>query len=138
MCSLAYQAGAVNTRNCVRCDFTLIVDWEGRQNQQISGLPATKCTAWHYSLPAASRVAVVQVARQTQEVLELLQAAQGFQQVTNAQRGIAARKVVNQVLHSLQRLGDVFGGVLAAEDAARSAGQVLQAVLQSVIGEFGA
>ena len=81
------------------------------------------------------RVAALQVARQTREVLELLQAAQGFRQVTNAQRDIAARKVVNQVLHSLQRLGDAFGSVLAAEDAARSAGQVLQAVLQSVIGE---
>ena len=68
-------------------------------------------------------------------MLDLLQAAQGFKQVTNAQRGIAARKVVNQVLHSLHRLGDAFGSVLSAEDSATAAGQVLQAVLQSVIGK---
>ena len=78
----------------------------------------------------------VQLDRQVQDVLGLLENAQGFRQVTNAQRGIAARKVVHQVLHSLQRLGGAFGGVLPAEEHARAAGHVLQAVLQSVIGEL--
>ena len=78
---------------------------------------------------------VLQLDRQVQEVLGLLENAQGFRQVTNAQRGIAARKVVHQVLHSLQRLGGAFAGVLPAEEHARAAGHVLQAVLQSVIGK---
>lgn len=78
---------------------------------------------------------LLQLERQIQDILGLLENAQGFRQVSSAQRGIAARKVVQQVLHSLQRLGGAFWGVLPADEHATAAGHVLQAVLQSVIGE---
>ena len=86
-------------------------------------------------MSAVTKHLMLQLDRQVQEVLGLLENAQGFRQVTNAQRGIAARKVVHQVLHSLQRLGGAFAGVLPAEEHARAAGHVLQAVLQSVVGK---
>ncbi len=39
---------------------------------------------------------------------QLLQAAEGFQKVHKAQRGIKARKVVRQCLHSLASVGGVL------------------------------
>lgn len=82
-----------------------------------------------------TNVYILQLERQVQDILGLLENAQGFRQVTNAQRGIAARKVVHQVVHSLQRLGSAFWGVLPGDEHATAAGHVLQAVLQSVIGK---
>ena len=64
----------------------------------------------------------------------LLGAAQGFRKVTSGQKGIAARRVVAQVLHSLSKLGDALGGVLPSQVYVEAAGQVLQRVLQTIVG----
>lgn len=77
---------------------------------------------------------VLQVRRQAQEVVGLLGAAQGFRKVTSGQKGIAARRVVSQVLHSLSKLGDALGGILPTQVYVQAAGQVLQHVLQTIIG----
>lgn len=76
----------------------------------------------------------LQVRRQAQEVVGLLGAAQGFRKVTSGQKGIAARRVVSQVLHSLSKLGDALGGILPTQVYVQAAGQVLQHVLQTIIG----
>ena len=78
---------------------------------------------------------MLQVDRQAREIVGLLSAANGFRQVTSGQKGIAARRVVSQVLHSLSKLGDALGGVLPSQVYVGAAGQVLQAVLETVIGE---
>ena len=75
-----------------------------------------------------------QVQRQADEIVGLLGAAQGFRQVTSGQKGIAAHRVVAQVLHSLSRLGDALSGILPSQIYVQASGQVLQAVLQTVIG----
>ena len=54
--------------------------------------------------------------------------------MTSGQKGIAARRVVAQVLHSLSRLGDALGGILPTQVYVQAAGQVLQHVLQTIIG----
>ncbi|KAL3153383.1 hypothetical protein ABBQ38_011722 [Trebouxia sp. C0009 RCD-2024] len=77
-----------------------------------------------------------QIRRQAQEVVGLLGAAQGFQKVTSGQKGIAARRVVAQVLHSLSKLGDALGGILPSQVYVQAAGQVLQHVLQTVIDDL--
>jgi hypothetical protein len=56
-------------------------------------------------------------------------------QVHVAQRGITARKVVQQVLHSLRRLGDVVRGVLPPREFVLLASSVLQALAERAIGE---
>ena len=81
------------------------------------------------------QIVILQVSRQAREVVGLLGAANGFRQVTSGQKGIAARRVVSQVLHSLSKLGDALGGVLPSRIYVQAAGQVLQAVLETVIGE---
>lgn len=78
----------------------------------------------------------LQIRRQAQEVVGLLGAAQGFRKVTSGQKGIAARRVVAQVLHSLSKLGDALGGILPSQVYVQAAGQVLQHVLETVIGEL--
>ena len=80
---------------------------------------------------------VLQVDRQAREVVGLLGAANGFRQVTSGQKGIAARRVVSQVLHSLSKLGDALGGVLPSQIYVQAAGQVLQALLETVVGRAG-
>ena len=75
--------------------------------------------------------------RQAREVVGLLSAANGFRQVTSGQKGIAARRVVSQVLHSLSKLGDALGGVLPSQIYVQAAGQVLQALLETVVGRAG-
>jgi len=77
---------------------------------------------------------LLQVDRQAREVVGLLSAANGFRQVTSGQKGIAARRVVSQVLHSLSKLGDALGGVLPSQIYVQAAGQVLQALLETVVG----
>lgn len=77
-----------------------------------------------------------QIRRQAQEVVGLLGAAQGFQKVTSGQKGIAARRVVAQVLHSLSKLGDALGGILPSQVYVQAAGQVLQHVLQTIIDDL--
>lgn len=81
------------------------------------------------------QIVTFQVSRQAREVVGLLGAANGFRQVTSGQKGIAARRVVSQVLHSLSKLGDALGGILPSRIYVQAAGQVLQAVLETVIGE---
>ena len=54
--------------------------------------------------------------------------------MTSGQKGIAARRVVAQVLHSLSKLGDALGGILPTQVYVQAAGQVLQHVLQTIIG----
>lgn len=76
----------------------------------------------------------LQIKRQAQEVAGLLGPAQGFRKVTSGQKGIAARRVVAQVLHSLSKLGDALGGILPSHVYVQAAGQVLQHVLQTIIG----
>ena len=78
---------------------------------------------------------MLQIRRQAQEVVGLLGAAQGFRKVTSGQKGIAARRVVAQVLHSLSKLGDALGGILPSQVYVQAAGQVLQHVLQTIIGK---
>lgn len=78
----------------------------------------------------------LQIRRQAQEVVGLLGAAQGFRKVTSGQKGIAARRVVAQVLHSLSKLGDALGGILPTQVYVQAAGQVLQRVLQTIIGRL--
>ena len=78
-----------------------------------------------------------QIKRQPHEVVGLLGAAQGFRKVTSGQKGIAARRVVAQVLHSLSKLGDALGGILPTQVYVQAAGQVLQHVLQTIIGRLG-
>ncbi len=77
---------------------------------------------------------LLQVDRQAREIVGLLGAANGFRQVTSGQKGIAARRVVSQVLHSLSKLGDALGGVLPSQIYVQAAGQVLQALLETVVG----
>ncbi|DBA76382.1 TPA: hypothetical protein ACH3X1_010090 [Trebouxia sp. C0004] len=77
-----------------------------------------------------------QVDRQAREVVGLLNAANGFRQVTSGQKGIAARRVVSQVLHSLSKLGDALGGVLPSQIYVQAAGQVLQALLETVVDDL--
>ncbi|KAL0042877.1 hypothetical protein WJX79_002164, partial [Trebouxia sp. C0005] len=77
-----------------------------------------------------------QVDRQAREVVGLLGAANGFRQVTSGQKGIAARRVVSQVLHSLSKLGDALGGVLPSQIYVQAAGQVLQALLETVVDDL--
>ena len=87
-------------------------------------------------MPSVICVYPWQVQRQADEIVGLLGVAQGFRQVTSGQKGIAARRVVAQVLHSLSRLGDALGGILPSQIYVQAAGQVLQAVLQTVIGRL--
>lgn len=82
-----------------------------------------------------TQVLDMQISRQAQEVVGLLGAAQGFRKVTSGQKGIAARRVVAQVLHSLSKLGDALGGILPSQVYVQAAGQVLQHVLQTIIGK---
>ena len=85
-------------------------------------------------MPSVICVYPWQVQRQADEIVGLLGVAQGFRQVTSGQKGIAARRVVAQVLHSLSRLGDALGGILPSQIYVQAAGQVLQAVMHTVIG----
>ena len=48
---------------------------------------------------------MLQADQQGEELRQLLQAAEGFTNVHKAQRGIKARRVVQQCLHSLARVG---------------------------------
>ncbi|EIE23685.1 hypothetical protein COCSUDRAFT_63210 [Coccomyxa subellipsoidea C-169] len=85
---------------------------------------------------AGTAVLDAQVERQAGEVASVLDAAEGFSRLHVAQRGIAARKVVQQALHALRRMGDVMGGVLAPREFVRVAGTVVQTLADRAVGEL--
>ncbi|KAK9905917.1 hypothetical protein WJX75_008898 [Coccomyxa subellipsoidea] len=85
---------------------------------------------------AGAAVLDAQVERQAREVAGVLEAAEGFSRLHMAQRGITARKVVQQALHGLRRLGDVLGGVLAPREFVRVAATVVQALADRAVGEL--
>ena len=76
----------------------------------------------------------VQAAQQGQELRELLQGAEGFAHVQQAQRGIKARKAVQQALHPLRRLGTVLRPVLPQAAFVAFGAAVLQAAASKVVG----
>ncbi|KAK9823988.1 hypothetical protein WJX72_006819 [[Myrmecia] bisecta] len=69
-----------------------------------------------------------QVQSQQQEVLGFLDGASHFRNVSLAQRGITARKVVQQVLYFFRHLGGVLHDVLAPHEFVFAASALLQAV----------
>ncbi|CAL8471952.1 g11494 [Coccomyxa elongata] len=85
---------------------------------------------------AGTAVLEAQAERQAREVADVLSAAQGFSRLHVAQRGITARKVVQQALHALRRLGDMLGSVLAPRDFVRVAAAVVQALAHRAVGEL--
>ena len=107
-------------------------------------LPTTMCFANRHTQRLLSTqtcamrclTARTQMSRQAQEVVGLVGAAQGFRQVSSGQKGIAARRVVAQVVHSLSKLGDALGGILPSQVYVQAAGQVLQSVSHSIIGNM--
>ena len=52
-----------------------------------------------------------------------------------AQRGITVRRVVQQAVHALRRLGDVLGGTLAPKDFVRTAAAAVDALAERAAGE---
>ena len=59
----------------------------------------------------------------------------GWRGLHQAQRGIAARRVVQQAQHALRRLGDVLGGTLAPRDFVRAAAAAVDALAERAGGE---
>lgn len=53
-----------------------------------------------------------------------------------ALRGITARRVVQQAMHSLRRLGDVLGGTLAPKDLVRIAAAAIDALAERAGGKI--
>ena len=78
----------------------------------------------------------MQAARQAEEVAQVLAQAQGWRGLHQAQRGIAARRVVQQAQHALRRLGDVLGGTLAPRDFVRAAAAAVDALAERAGGRF--
>ena len=78
----------------------------------------------------------MQAARQAEEVGQVLAQAQGWRGLHQAQRGIAARRVVQQAQHALRRLGDVLGGTLAPRDFVRAAAAAVDALAERAGGEL--
>ena len=76
----------------------------------------------------------VQAEQQGQELRELLAGAEGFAHVQQAQRGIKARKAVQQALHPLRRLGTVLRPVLPQAAFVAFGAAVLQAAASKAVG----
>ncbi len=51
-----------------------------------------------------------------------------------AQRGITVRRVLQQAVHALRRLGDVLGGTLAPRDFVRTAAAAVDALAERAAG----
>ena len=60
----------------------------------------------------------------------------GGWQLQQAQRGITARRVVQQAMHALRRLGDALGGTLAPQDFVRTAAAAVDALAERAGGSF--
>lgn len=92
------------------------------------------CKQWCIRVPTVRAAAAVKAEQQGQELREVLAGAEGFSRVHKAQRGIKARKVVQQALHLVRRIGSVllpvlppasfvdFGAVVIGATAERLAG----------------
>lgn len=77
-----------------------------------------------------------QIERVSREISEVAAGAGGWQRVHHAQAGIAARRVVQQLLHLLRRQGSVLGTVLSAPHFVRLAASLLSALLDQLIGKL--
>ena len=66
----------------------------------------------------------------------MLAQAQGWRGLHQAQRGIAARRVVQQAQHALRRLGDALGGTLAPRDFVRAAAAAVDALAERAGGDL--
>lgn len=71
---------------------------------------------------------------QPKELLLALDGTGGFRRVHDAQRGIAARRALQQLLHGFRQLGNALGGVLAPRDHVSCAALVLEAVAGRIAG----
>ncbi|KAK9824037.1 hypothetical protein WJX72_007197 [[Myrmecia] bisecta] len=77
-----------------------------------------------------------QVQSQLQEVLGILDGASHFRNVSLAQRGITARKIVQQVLYFFRHLGGVLRDVLAPHEFVLAASALLQAVSSRITDDL--
>ena len=77
----------------------------------------------------------VQAARQAEEVAAVLAQAGGWR-LHQAQRGITARRVVQQAMHALRRLGDALGGTLAPQDFVCTAATAVDALAERAGGNL--
>lgn len=66
----------------------------------------------------------------------MLAQAEGWRGLHQAQRGISARRVVQQASHALRRMGDVLGGTLAPPDFVRMAAAAVDALAERAGGDF--
>lgn len=88
----------------------------------------------YFAIAAMTSCWRVQAARQAEEVAGVLAQAGGWR-LHQAQRGITVRRVVQQALHALRRLGDVLGGTLAPKDFVRTAAAAVDALAERAAGE---
>ncbi|KAK9805040.1 hypothetical protein WJX73_005717 [Symbiochloris irregularis] len=99
-------------------------------------------TSLHYHGPAqqlqqATHACLTQMERQqVQELGQLLEAARGFRRLHEAQAGIAARRAIARVLHTLSRLGNALKGVLDLRTHAAVAGRIVDAVCGMTAGSI--
>ena len=77
---------------------------------------------------------VMQERQQVQELGQVLEAAHGFRRLHEAQAGIAARRAIAWVLHTLTRLGNALKGVLDVRTHAAVAGRMVDAVCGMAAG----
>ena len=72
--------------------------------------------------------------QQQKELKEVLEAAGGFKQVSKAQAGIKARKVIQQTLHLLGLVGKALQPVLTPHSFVQLGAQLLDCVASKITG----
>ncbi len=65
---------------------------------------------------------------------EVVAGADRFRRIREAQRGITARRVTQQSLAALRRMGDVLGGVLPPREFVAVAASVVQTLAERIAG----
>lgn len=70
----------------------------------------------------------------TQELLTLLDGSGGFRRMNDAKRGLAARRVLQQILHSFRSLSTVLFNVLVPKDLVAAAALLLHDVAERISG----
>lgn len=78
----------------------------------------------------------LQAEHQMRELQEILAAAEGFRKIGEAKRGLQARKVIQQLLHTLRQLGSNLRPVLPSGAFVMLGAQLIGSPATSAVGEL--
>ncbi|KAK3591551.1 hypothetical protein CHS0354_041595 [Potamilus streckersoni] len=123
------QLSALHYNNCMFISHHLMT----LGHQFSKKLPQNISTTFVDLVPKIRRLGaesfLQQLAQQKAQLLEYLQAASGFQSVSEEERFIVADKSIKQVLHQLQHLKNVWQEVLPSTNFRKAMGTLLNAII---------